>query len=86
MASAKRENVRIVQGKENLSLYQWNTKMAEHYFCKTCGIYTHHRRRSNPDECGFNVACIEGVDSYDLGEVSVGNGAAMSLLANPSTT
>ena len=53
----------------DLTLYQWNTKTAKHWFCKTCGIYTHHQRRSNPNEYGVNAACIEGVNPRDLGPV-----------------
>ncbi len=34
---------------------------------RVCGIYTHHRRRSNPDQYGYNVACLEGIDPFALG-------------------
>lgn len=65
---------RILQGAENLTLYQFNTKTAEHYFCSTCGIYTHHRRRSNPNHFGVNVACIEGVNPFELGDIPTTDG------------
>ena len=58
-------DVEIVKGASNLTLYQWGTKTAKHYFCKTCGIYTHHQRRSNPKECGVNAANIEGINVRD---------------------
>lgn len=83
IASVPREQLRVVQGEEQLRLYQWNTKIAEHYFCADCGIYTHHRRRSKPDEFGFNIACLEGVDTFALernNNITLGNGAAMSLI------
>ena len=51
----------VIQGAELLSVYRFHTRTAEHYFCSRCGIYTHHRRRSNPDQYGFNVGCLEGV-------------------------
>ena len=35
-------------GEEALTSYRFNTGVAQHYFCSRCGIYTHHRRRSNP--------------------------------------
>ncbi|MGR3983972.1 MAG: GFA family protein [Gammaproteobacteria bacterium] len=79
MAGVPLDALRVTKGAGNLSMYQWNTKVAKHYFCKTCGIYTHHARRSNPNEYGFNAACIDGVDPYALGEIPVGDGAAMSL-------
>jgi hypothetical protein len=61
--------VKILQGADNLTLYQFNTHTAKHWFCKTCGIYTHHQRRSNPNEYGVNVAILDGVNPRDLGDV-----------------
>jgi hypothetical protein len=66
--------VRIVSGEEALAEYQFNTKTAKHHFCSVCGIYTHHKRRSNPREFGVNVACIEGVSPFDFPEVPVTDG------------
>lgn len=60
------DGLRVVKGEDNLTLYTWNTGTAKHYFCKTCGIYTHHRRRSNPNEYGLNAACLDGVNPRDL--------------------
>ena len=47
--TADLDDVEVVAGSEALTLYQLNTISAKHYFCSKCGIYTHHRRRSNPD-------------------------------------
>lgn len=44
---------RIIQGKENLSEYTFNTGTAKHLFCRTCGIKSFYIPRSNPD--GFAV-------------------------------
>jgi len=60
--SALAADIEVVRGQDSLTLYRWGTMTAEHHFCAVCGIYTHHRRRSNPDEYGVNAACIEGVD------------------------
>lgn len=68
------ENLRVVKGEDRLTLYQFNTKTAKHYFCSECGIYTHHQRRSNPREFGVNVACLEGVDALELEPVPVLDG------------
>lgn len=64
----------ITQGEDNLGLYQFNTKTAKHYFCRTCGIYTHHQRRSNPQEFAVNIGCLEGIDPFDLGEIVTTDG------------
>lgn len=68
------DRIRFIKGEDQLRLYQFNTRVAKHYFCSVCGIYTHHQRRSNPDEYGYNVACLEGVNPFDLGEVEVMDG------------
>ncbi len=69
MMAIPKENVRIVQGKDALTYYKWGTNTAKHYFCSTCGIYTHHRRQVNPMEFGLNVACLDGLNPRDLGDV-----------------
>lgn len=74
VASVPLSGVRIVKGEAELRLYQFNTNTAEHYFCATCGIYTHHQRRSNPDEYSYNVGCLDGVNPFDLGPVPTGDG------------
>jgi hypothetical protein len=79
MASVPLNDLIVTKGAELLSLYTWNTGTAKHYFCKICGIYTHHQRRSNPALFGFNVACLDGVDPYALTDVRIGDGAAQSL-------
>ena len=44
------KNFRIIKGQDLLTLYQYHTKVAEHYFCSKCGIYTHTNPRSNHDK------------------------------------
>ncbi|HET6941516.1 MAG TPA: GFA family protein [Sphingomicrobium sp.] len=68
------EGFRITRGEDKLATYRFNTKTAEHHFCSVCGIYTHHKRRSNPDQLGVNVACLEGVSPFDFTEVTVYDG------------
>ena len=80
MADVPLDKFKILKGADKLSLYQWNTRTAKHYFCRVCGIYTHHQRRSDPTRFGFNVACIEGVDVNQLGHISLGDGATQSLV------
>ena len=79
--SAALQDIAFIQGEGNLTLYQFHTGTAKHYFCKSCGIYTHHQRRSNPNQFGINVACIEGVSPFDFPEVEVVDG-----VSHPSDT
>ena len=66
---------RITKGEDKLATYRFNTMSAEHHFCTVCGIYTHHKRRSNPDQLGVNVACLQGVSPFDFEEVVVYDGS-----------
>ncbi|CZF82464.1 MULTISPECIES: GFA family protein [Grimontia] len=74
VASVKLDGINIVKGQELLKLYTFNTHTAKHYFCSECGIYTHHQRRSDPSEYGYNVGCLEGVNPFDLGDVVTNDG------------
>jgi hypothetical protein len=72
--SANAGNISFVAGEDALTLYQFNTRVAEHYFCSKCGIHTHHRRRSNPNQYGINAACLKGVSPFDFEDVPVIDG------------
>lgn len=72
--SANLDGITFVKGEDHLSIYQFKTRTAKHYFCSVCGIYTHHQRRSNPNQFGINVACLEGVSPFDFEEVIVNDG------------
>lgn len=74
VASVPLSGVKVVQGAESLKMYQFNTGIAKHFFCSHCGIYTHHQRRSNPKQYGYNVGCLEGVNPFDLGPVTTEDG------------
>jgi hypothetical protein len=74
VASVSLDGIRIVQGAEHLRLYQFNTMVARHHFCGVCGIYTHHQRRSFPDQYGYNVGCLEGVNPFLIPDVPVNDG------------
>jgi hypothetical protein len=73
--SADLGGVDILSGAEALSLYKFNTGTAKHFFCSKCGIYTHHQRRSNPNQYGVNVACLSGLSPFDFEDVVVYDGA-----------
>ncbi|WP_298940101.1 GFA family protein [uncultured Psychromonas sp.] len=74
VGSVALDGIRIISGADVLKLYQFNTNTAKHYFCSKCGIYTHHQRRSSPNEYGFNIGCLEGVNPFELGEVVTNDG------------
>ena len=72
--SANLGDIAFDAGEDLLTRYRFNTGEAEHFFCSQCGIYTHHRRRSNPSQYGVNVACLAGVSPFDFADVPVIDG------------
>jgi len=72
--SAALGGIRITRGEDAMTSYRFNTGTAQHFFCSRCGIYTHHQRRSNPNQYGINVACLEGISPFDFVEVPVMDG------------
>ena len=74
MAMVKNEDFKIVRGRDKLKLYQFHSKIAKHFFCAICGIYTHHNPRSNPLMTGFNVGCVDEIDSFKFDDVPVNDG------------
>ena len=73
------EQFQLLSGEESLGLYQWNSMKARHYFCKNCGIYTHHNRRSD-DRMGVNRGCLPTLDDTELPPQEWVNGAALPLV------
>jgi hypothetical protein len=72
--SAPLAGIKVVRGQDKLTEYRFHTKTARHFFCSVCGIYTFHQRRSNPEQYGVNVACIENVSPFDFPIVEVTDG------------
>jgi hypothetical protein len=68
----------VLQGREALTLYQWNTHRAKHYFCRHCGIYVFHNKRAAPDHFGVNVFCLKHFDPADI-PVRATEGASMTI-------
>jgi hypothetical protein len=73
--------LKVVAGQEELSLYQFNSKVARHYFCKHCGIYPFHQTRKDAGLWRVNLGCLDGVDPYSI-EASVADGASLSVVGD----
>lgn len=76
MLAGEEGSFKLKKGEEYLSKYQFGTEVAEHYFCSVCGIYTHHRPRSNPKIRRVNAGCLEGLDPLII-TAGVFDGAAI---------
>jgi hypothetical protein len=81
---------RLVRGDEALSTYTFNTGVAKHFFCKTCGMKPFYIPRSNPDGIDVNVRCLDPVpgamtiEPFD-GRNWEANGASLASLSNENS-
>ncbi|MFM7274279.1 MAG: GFA family protein [Gammaproteobacteria bacterium] len=54
-----RSRFRLVSGDHALQSYRFGTGVAEHLFCRHCGIKSFYVPRSNPDGISVNVRCLD---------------------------
>ncbi|MGO9036751.1 MAG: GFA family protein [Steroidobacteraceae bacterium] len=58
----------LISGRDALTTYTFNTRIAQHYFCAHCGIKSFYVPRSHPECISVNVRCI---DSGTIGSTTV---------------
>jgi hypothetical protein len=58
----------LISGREALTTYTFNTRVAKHHFCAHCGIKSFYIPRSHPDGVSVNARCI---DSDTIAALSV---------------
>ena len=68
-----KENLKIDADENDIALYQFGNKIAKHYFCKNCGIYTHNEMLRKPGHMRVNLGCIEDLNTSEL-EIMVFDG------------
>lgn len=72
-------DLEILSGEDALAMYQFNTRVAKHYFCKHCGVHPFLQTPMGPESWRVNIGCLENVDPYSL-EVDVVDGASLPLV------
>jgi hypothetical protein len=62
-----RKNFRLLKGDDAITTYTFNSGVAQHYFCKHCGVKSYYLPRSHPDGLSVNVNCIkpESIDKIE---------------------
>jgi hypothetical protein len=63
------DRFKLLSGREALSTYSFNTHVAKHYFCSTCGVKSFYIPRSHPDGISVNARCIDS-DSIEAMSVT----------------
>lgn len=80
MAKVPEASLAILEGEDELTLYEWNSRRAKHYFCRACGVYVFHRKRAAPDHFGVNAFCLDDFDPNSV-PVRATDGAGMTVVA-----
>jgi hypothetical protein len=57
-----RDQFELISGNDDLTTYRFNTGVAQHTFCKHCGMHPFYVPRSDPDKIDVNVRCLDGID------------------------
>jgi hypothetical protein len=53
------DRFRLLSGRDQLTTYNFNTGVAQHYFCKHCGVKSFYIPRSHPDGVSVNARCLD---------------------------
>jgi len=68
----RKNDFELLSGRDDLANYQFNTDVAQHYFCANCGVRSFYIPRSNPEGYSVNVRCLDpgtvkslNVDTFD---------------------
>jgi hypothetical protein len=69
------EQFTLLQGTQMLTIYTFNTHIAQHTFCKICGIHPFYRPRSHPNSIDVNLRCLDGEDILSRFEIKTFDGA-----------
>jgi hypothetical protein len=51
----------LLAGHNELTTYTFNTGVAQHHFCRHCGVKSFYVPRSHPDGVSVNARCLDGV-------------------------
>lgn len=54
------ERFKLLCGSDALATYTFNTGVAKHFFCATCGVKSFYIPRSHPNGFSINARCLDG--------------------------
>jgi hypothetical protein len=55
-----KERFKLVAGGDATTTYTFNSGVAKHLFCATCGVKSFYVPRSHPDGISVNARCLDG--------------------------
>ena len=54
-----KDQFKLLSGEEAIRTYTFNTRTAQHHFCRHCGIKSFYVPRSHPDGVSVNYRCLD---------------------------
>jgi len=60
------KDFQLISGQDVLTEYRFNSGIARHLFCATCGIKPFYIPRSNPDGFSLNLRCLQIPDGFEF--------------------
>ena len=68
-------NFSLLSGADSLTLYQFNTKIIQHQFCKVCGVESfasgQFKRGGGVEMVAVNARCLDGVEPDQLAPTKI---------------
>jgi hypothetical protein len=61
-----RDHLTILSGADDLSIYQFGTGVAQHTFCRHCGMHPFYQPRSDPENYSVNARCLDDYDPQTM--------------------
>ena len=59
------EFFKLISGQDALTLYQFDSKTAKHWFCKYCGVHPFSNPRAAPDMYAINIRCFDDFEAEE---------------------
>jgi hypothetical protein len=57
------ERFKLLSSADSLTLYQFGSKTARHWFCGRCGIHPFSNPRAAPDMYAVNIRCLDDFEA-----------------------
>ena len=54
-----KDDLTVLGGEDHLTEYRFNSEIAQHLFCRHCGVKVFYVPRSHPDSYSVNVNCLD---------------------------
>lgn len=62
----KKDDFTLLKGQDSLTCYRFNTRVAQHLFCRNCGVKSFYIPRSHPDGVSVNINCLDHSTIKDI--------------------